>query len=183
MSVLKAVYPENMTAQEMATSLVNLAEGFDLYDFRDRVDHPEQLQEEVTTAISAGRGMEYAPFLNDVIEESPMLRSQAKILLERLRTFTPEPGKTVEEENNMELSVVTSTAEQEAQQKEYTAEKVEVPENSVEKTKATKTKGKETDAEKKPKKKESIHKRLKDNKEKLEKRQGKEKPQKGVELS
>ena len=45
------------------------------------------------------------------------------------------------------------------------------------------TKGKKTDAEKKPKKKESIHKRLKDNKEKLEKQQGKEKPQKGVELS
>lgn len=70
MSVLKAVYPENMTAQEIATSLINLAEDFELYDFSDKVDHPEQIQEEVTSAIYEGRGMEYAPFLNDVIEET-----------------------------------------------------------------------------------------------------------------
>lgn len=183
MSVLKAVYPENMTAQEIATSLVNLAEDFDLYDFRDRVEHPDQLQEEVTTAIFEGRGMEYAPFLNDVMEESPMLRYQAKILLERLRVFTPEPEKAVEAEKYMGPAEVTPAAEREVQPKESTIEKTKEPESAPEKTKAAKMKGKETDAEKKPKNKGSIHKRLKENKEKLEKQQGKEKPQKGVELT
>ena len=78
---------------------------------------------------------------------------------------------------------VTPAAEQEVQTKESTIEKTKEPESAPEKTKAAKMKGKETDAEKKPKKKGSIHKRLKENKEKLEKQQGKEKPQKGVELS
>lgn len=183
MSVLKAVYPENMTAQEIATSLVNLAEDFDLYDFRDRVEHPDQLQEEVTTAIFEGRGMEYAPFLNDVMEESPMLRYRAKILLERLRVFTPEPEKAVEAKKCMGPAEVTPAAEREVQPKESTIEKTKEPESAPEKTKAAKMKGKETDAEKKPKNKGSIHKRLKENKEKLEKQQGKEKPQKGVELT
>lgn len=153
MSVLKAVYPENMTAQEIAAGLINLGENFDLYDFRDKADHPEQLLEEVTSAISEGRGMEYAPFLNDVIEESPMLRNQAEILLARIRAFEPEP------------------------------EKVKGHERLAETPKAAKPADRETDAEKKPKKKESIHKRLKENKEKLAKQQGKEKPQKGVELA
>lgn len=183
MSVLKAVFPENMTAQEIATGLINLAEDFDLYDFRDKVDHPEQLQEEVAAAISEGRGMEYAPFLNDVIEESPMLRYQAEILLERLRAFTPEPEKAVEAEKKVEAVAVTPKAEQEITPKEISAEKANEPESTPEKTKTAKTKGKETEAEKKPKKKGSIHKRLKENKEKLEKQQGKEKPQKGVELA
>lgn len=177
MSVLKALYPEKMTADEIAASLIALAEDFDLYEFRDRVDDPVHFQEEVTARLNEGKGMEYAPFLNDVIEESPTLTFQAGILLERIRAFKPEPEKQISEEHGVK----------EEKDKPVEIPKAPVAENVQEKTKepqSTKSKKeKEASSAKKSEKKPSIHKRLKEKKETIAKQQGKEKPQKGVELS
>ncbi|MCF0134038.1 MAG: hypothetical protein HUJ72_09250 [Blautia sp.] len=196
MSVLKALYPENMTAQEIATGLTTLAEGFDLYDIRDQADTPLRFHEEVETKLASGRGMEYAPFLNDVIAESPSLRFQAEILLQRIRAFRPEPEKQAaiaageQETQNMstgnlaEHSANNETAKSGVPQSAETGtESQKEATHRITKSDTAKAMSSKRNPEQKSEKKPSIHKRLKEKKEIVEKRPGKENPQKGVELS
>ena len=62
------IYPEHMTAEAIAYALVDLAEDFDTYEFRDNVDDKETLVKEIEYDLYAGRGKkEYSGFLKDVI--------------------------------------------------------------------------------------------------------------------
>lgn len=62
------IYPEHMTAEAIAYALVDLAEDFDTYEFRDNVDDKETLVKEIEYDLYAGRGKkEYAGFLKDVM--------------------------------------------------------------------------------------------------------------------
>ena len=68
------IYPEHMTAEAIAYALVDLAEDFDTYEFRDNVDDKETLVKEIEYDLYAGRGKkEYAGFLKDVMDESDEL--------------------------------------------------------------------------------------------------------------
>ena len=50
------IYPEHMTAEAIAYALVDLAEDFDTYEFRDNVDDKETLVKEIEYDLYAGRG-------------------------------------------------------------------------------------------------------------------------------
>lgn len=95
MPFLETIYPKKMTAQQLATEMIKLAEEFDIYEFRDKVENPDDLQMEMEYNLLSGKKMEYAPFLNDVIEESPILMPRAEILLERLKEYEPEVVKNM----------------------------------------------------------------------------------------
>lgn len=87
----------NISARQIADELIKIGEEFDLYDFKDRVDDPEYLQAEIEYNLQAGKGMEYAPFLNDVIDDgSPELVVRAENLLSKIREYIPEPVKDME---------------------------------------------------------------------------------------
>lgn len=85
------IYPEHMTADELAGALLDLANEFDAYDFMDQVESPETALTEIKYNLLAGLGMqEYASFLKDVKEESKELAPRAEALRDRLREYTPE---------------------------------------------------------------------------------------------
>lgn len=83
------IYPEHMTAEAIAYALVDLAENFDTYEFRDNVDSKETLVKEIEYDLYAGLGKkEYASFLKDVIDESDELSTKAQILLQRINGYS-----------------------------------------------------------------------------------------------
>ena len=89
--IKESIYPEHMTADELAGALLNLANEFDAYDFMDQVESPETALTEIKYNLLAGLGMqEYASFLKDVKEESKELAPRAEALRDRLREYTPE---------------------------------------------------------------------------------------------
>ena len=78
-----------MTAEAIAYALVDLAEDFDTYEFRDNVDDKETLVKEIEYDLYAGRGKkEYAGFLKDVMDESDELSTKAQILLQRINDYS-----------------------------------------------------------------------------------------------
>lgn len=83
------IYPECMTAEAIAYALVDLAEDFDTYEFRDNVDDKETLVKEIEYDLYAGRGKkEYAGFLKDVMDESDELSTKAQVLLQRINDYS-----------------------------------------------------------------------------------------------
>ena len=89
--IKESIYPEHMTADELAGVLLDLANEFDAYDFMDQVESPETALTEIKYNLLTGLGMqEYASFLKDVKEESKELASRAEALRDRLREYTPE---------------------------------------------------------------------------------------------
>ena len=72
--IKESIYPEHMTADELAGVLLDLANEFDAYDFMDQVESPETALTEIKYNLLTGLGMqEYASFLKDVKEESKEL--------------------------------------------------------------------------------------------------------------
>ena len=89
--IKESIYPEHMTADELAGVLLDLANEFDACDFMDQVESPETALTEIKYNLLTGLGMqEYASFLKDVKEESKELASRAEALRDRLREYTPE---------------------------------------------------------------------------------------------
>ena len=63
--IKESIYPEHMTADELAGALLDLANEFDAYDFMDQVESPETILTEIKYNLLAGLGMqEYASFLS-----------------------------------------------------------------------------------------------------------------------
>ena len=91
------IYPEHMTAEAIAYALVDLAEDFDTYEFRDNVDDKETLVKEIEYDLYAGRGKkEYAGFLKDVMDESDELNTKAQVLLQRINDYSIPEKKDLE---------------------------------------------------------------------------------------
>ena len=91
------IYPEHMTAEAIAYALVDLAEDFDAYEFRDNVDDKETLVKEIEYDLYAGRGKkEYAGFLKDVMDESDELNTKAQVLLQRINDYSIPEKKDLE---------------------------------------------------------------------------------------
>lgn len=89
--IKESIYPEHMTADELAGVLLDLANEFDAYDFMNQVESPETALTEIKYNLLTGLGMqEYASFLKDVKEESKELASRTEALRDRLREYTPE---------------------------------------------------------------------------------------------
>lgn len=91
------IYPEHMTAEAIAYALVDLAEDFDTYEFRDNVDDKETLVKEIEYDLYAGRGKkEYSGFLKDVMDESDELSAKAQVLLQRINDYSIPEKKDLE---------------------------------------------------------------------------------------
>lgn len=91
------IYPEHMTAEAIAYALVDLAEDFDTYEFRDNVDDKETLVKEIEYDLYAGRGKkEYSGFLKDVMDESDELSTKAQVLLQRINDYSIPEKKDLE---------------------------------------------------------------------------------------
>ena len=95
--IKESIYPEHMTAEAIAYALVDLAEDFDTYEFRDNVDDKETLVKEIEYDLYAGRGKkEYAGFLKDVMDESDELNTKAQVLLQRINDYSIPEKKDLE---------------------------------------------------------------------------------------
>lgn len=89
--IKESFYPEHMTTDELAGALLDLAKEFDVYEFMDQVENPEDALTEIKYNLLAGKGMqEYAAFLKDVKEESRELAPKAEALLGKLKEYSPE---------------------------------------------------------------------------------------------
>lgn len=178
--IKESIYPEHMTADELAGALLDLANEFDAYDFIDKVESPETAVTEIKYNLLAGLGMqEYASFLKDVKEESKELAPRAEALRDRLREYTPELTDEIQPMVKIRFS-------QDLNIKEGSIDILEEGKKGV-------SSGKESESvmQTKPAKektideasKKSIHARLQEKKNELAKKPGKDNPQRGVELA
>lgn len=89
--IKESFYPEHMTTDELAGALLDFAKDFDTYEFMDQAESPEDALLQIKYNLLAGNGMrEYATFLKDVKEESRELAPKAEVLMEKIRSYTPE---------------------------------------------------------------------------------------------
>lgn len=95
--VKQSLYPKEMTADELAGALLDLARDFDPYEYMDLVDDPEAQLMEIKYNLLSGHGpQEYAHYLKDVMEESDALAPRAEALLERIKEYEPKIDKELE---------------------------------------------------------------------------------------
>ena len=89
--IKESIYPEHMTADELAGVLLDLANEFDAYDFMDQVESPETALTEIKYNLLTGRWHAgICVFSERCKEESKELASRAEALRDRLREYTPE---------------------------------------------------------------------------------------------
>ncbi len=93
----QALYPKEMTADELAGALLDLTRDFDGYEYMDQVTDPEAQLLEIRCHLLEGSGAaKYGPFLKDVMEESDALAPRAEMLLERIKAYEPKIDKELE---------------------------------------------------------------------------------------
>lgn len=93
----QSLYPKEMTADELAGALLDLARDFDGYEYMDQVESPEAQLMEIKYNLLRGLGaQEYGHFLKDVMEESDALAPRAEALLERIKEYEPKIDKELE---------------------------------------------------------------------------------------
>lgn len=95
--VKQSLYPKEMTVDELAGALLDLARDFDGYEYMDQVTDPETQLMEIKYNLLSGLGLqEYSHFLKDVMEESDALAPRAEALLERIKEYEPKIDKELE---------------------------------------------------------------------------------------
>lgn len=178
--IKESIYPEHMTADELARALLDLANEFDAYDFMDQVESSETALTEIKDNLLAGLGMrEYASFLKDVKEESKELASRAEALRDRLREYTPELTDEIQPMVKIWFSQDSNIKEGSIDILEEGIKEVSSGKESesVMQTKPAKEKAIDEASKK------SIHARLQEKKNELAKKPEKDNPQRGVELA
>lgn len=86
-SLQKAMYPENMTAAEMADALMNLAEEYDFYDYQDNLETAEEQKQRIVMDLGYGNKAVYIRNLKEIIEDNAQETPQAKLLLNRIEGY------------------------------------------------------------------------------------------------
>lgn len=86
-SLQRAMYPENMTAQELADALMNLAEEYDFYDFQDNLEIVEEQKQRIVMDLGYGNKAVYVRILKEMIEDDALEAPQAKMLLNRIEDY------------------------------------------------------------------------------------------------
>ncbi|MGO4943677.1 YodL domain-containing protein [Streptococcus alactolyticus] len=89
-SLLEVMYPEKMTAQELAGAIIDLSQEYDFYEFQDSYESLEMAIDQETLNLLMGEKKAYLTFLHDVIEDGGELADRAKILSKRLEAYEPE---------------------------------------------------------------------------------------------
>lgn len=86
-SLQKAMYPENMTAEELADALMNLAEENDFYDFQDNFETVEEQKQRIVMDLRYGNKAIYIRNLKEMIEDDGQEAPRAKLLLNRIENY------------------------------------------------------------------------------------------------
>lgn len=86
-SLQKAMYPENMTAEELADALMNLAEEYDFYDYQDNLETVEEQKQRIVMDLGYGNKAVYIRNLKEMIEDNAQEAPQAKLLLNRIEGY------------------------------------------------------------------------------------------------
>lgn len=94
-NIKEQLYPENMTADELAAALSKLAADFDYYDYQDRFGSEEDL-ELVAAEIRCGNAHQYFPYMKDIVDEECGESLQAEVLLERMKSYKQEMPEGME---------------------------------------------------------------------------------------
>lgn len=89
-SLQKAMYPENMTAEELADALMNLAEEYDFYGHQDNFENVEEQKQRIVMDLAYGNKAVYIQNLNEMIEDDAQEAPQAKLLLNRIESYEAE---------------------------------------------------------------------------------------------
>ena len=86
-------------ANVLAFDLDRLAESFDPYDYRDRVDDPEQNVSETAEALLACSVLKLSgirDYLKEIRKNAPELKDRCDVLESRLKEFLPAAEKTAD---------------------------------------------------------------------------------------
>ncbi len=86
-SLQKAMYPENMTAEELADALMNLAEEYDFYDYQDNLETAEEQKQRIVMDLGYGNKAVYIRNLKEMIEDDAQEAPQAKLLMNRIEGY------------------------------------------------------------------------------------------------
>ena len=86
-SLQKAMYPENMTAEELADALMNLAEEYDFYDYQDNLETVEEQKQRILMDLGYGNKAVYIRNLKEMIEDDAQEAPRAKLLLNRIESY------------------------------------------------------------------------------------------------
>lgn len=60
---------EKMTTEQLAEALDEIAEAFELYEYRDNVEQGEDTVQEVMLDLQSGNTHSYISYLKDIVEE------------------------------------------------------------------------------------------------------------------
>lgn len=94
--VREAMYPENMTTEQLADALDKITEEFDPYGYRDHVEPGENTIQEVMLNLRSGNIHSYISYLKDIIDEECDQSVRAGVLIERLKAYEPDLPKDME---------------------------------------------------------------------------------------
>ena len=94
--VREAMYPKEMTTEQLAEALDEIAEAFDPYEYRDNVEIGENTVQEVMLDLRSGNIHSYISYLKDIVDEECDQSVRAGVLIERLKTYEPELLKDME---------------------------------------------------------------------------------------
>lgn len=89
-SLQKAMYPENMTAEELADALMNLAEENDFYDYQDNFETTEEQKQRIVMDLGYGNKAIYIRNLKEMIEDDSQEAPRAKLLLNRIENYNSD---------------------------------------------------------------------------------------------
>ena len=94
--VREAMYPKEMTTEQLAEALDEIAEAFDPYEYRDNGEIGENTVQEVMLDLRSGNIHSYISYLKDIVDEECDQSVRAGVLIERLKAYEPELPKDME---------------------------------------------------------------------------------------
>ena len=94
--VREAMYPEKMTTEQLAEALDEIAEAFDLYEYRDHIEPGQDTVQEVILDLQSGNIGSYISYLKDIVEEECEQSVRAGVLIERLKFYEPDISEETE---------------------------------------------------------------------------------------
>ena len=94
--VREAMYPEEMTTEQLAEALDEIAEAFDPYEYRDHIEPGQDTVQEVILDLQSGNIGSYISYLKDIVEEECEQSVRAGVLIERLKFYEPDISEETE---------------------------------------------------------------------------------------
>jgi hypothetical protein len=94
--IRESLYPEQMTTEQLAAALNELVSDFDFYDYQDNFNPEEDIVETLAMELRCGKAHTFMPYLKDIVEEECAESLRAEVLLEKLKSYTPDVPENME---------------------------------------------------------------------------------------